>query len=105
MIKDIIWFSSFMRLMLTLSKKIRKNGFDYVQVLRGKRSCIYEQKVTSKISYYEVFLIVVKPEKIIFGKILPDREVFPKNEDFGLAAWSYRTLMMAKKKFDELEQI
>ncbi len=64
--------------MLTLSKNIRKNGFTYTQVLRGKRSSIYEQRVTPQIKYYEVFLIIVKSEREIFGKIIPEREVFPK---------------------------
>jgi hypothetical protein len=90
--------------MLTLPKNIRKNGFDYVQVLRGKRSCIYEQKVTPRISYYEVFLIVIKPERSLFGKTLPEREVFPKDEDFGFTAWTYRNLDIAKMRFIEFEK-
>lgn len=89
--------------MKRLPENLRKNGFSYTLVLRGKRSCIYRQEVTVNMHYYEAFVIKVKPAKEIFGKSLPEREVFPANEDFGESAWSCRTLKRAKIRFIELE--
>lgn len=89
--------------MKTLPHKLRKHGFNYTQVLRGKRSCIYEQEISLKTIFYEVFLIKVMPERRINSKILPAKEAFPHNEAFGRWAWAYNTFDRAKEKFDELE--
>ena len=89
--------------MKILPLKLRKNGFDYSQVLRGRRSCIYRQAVTPEINYFEVFIIISKPKRDIFGKTIPAKEVFPCNENFGDTAWSCRTYNRAKQRFDELE--
>ncbi|MFC2119325.1 hypothetical protein ACFLSY_11855, partial [Bacteroidota bacterium] len=89
--------------MRPLPEKLCKNGFSYTLVLRGKRSLIYEQTVTPNTSYFEVFIIKVKPEEEVFGKIIPEREVFPGNEDFGYGAWSIRDYKKAILKFKELE--
>jgi len=90
--------------MVTLPPKIRKNGFTYTLVSRGRRACLYKQRVTEKIHYYEVFILRLGQEKNIFGKILPSKEIFPRNEDFGKFAWSFRTITEAKKKFYRLER-
>ncbi|MFC2119194.1 hypothetical protein ACFLSY_11180 [Bacteroidota bacterium] len=86
-----------------LPEKLRKSGFSYTLILRGKRSLIYEQRVTPNTSYFEVFIIRIKPEVEIFGKIIPEREVFPGNEDFGYGAWSIRDYKNALLKFKKLE--
>jgi hypothetical protein len=86
-----------------IATKIRKNGFDYTQILRGGRSLLYEQHVTPRIQHYEVFEIRKAPARIINGKPYPEKERFPGNEDFGKWAWSYTTLERAKKKYNELE--
>jgi hypothetical protein len=91
--------------MQTLPLILRKNGYTYVQVLRDKRSCIYEQRVDETLSYFEVFNIKIKqPQKYKSGKEYPEREVFPSNEDFGKTAWSCRTLEDAIKKFEFLKR-
>jgi len=91
--------------MLTLPDKIRKNGFNYTLVSRGRTSCLYAQTVTKNLKYYEVFIIRVAPEKNINGTIIPSKEVFPRNEDFGKYAWSLRTLAKAMDKFFEIENL
>jgi len=91
--------------MKRLEENIRKNGFDYTLVKRGQRSCIYKQKVTESVSYYEVFLIKVKKKRTVKGKILPAREVFPHDEAFGYWAWSIRDYSRALKRFHELENL
>jgi hypothetical protein len=89
--------------MITLPNDIRKNGFSYKQVLRGDRSCIYEQRVGQKIIAFEVFMIRVMQEKSFMGKIFKEREIFPSNEDFGKTAWTYWTIEEAMVKYLKLE--
>ena len=96
--------------MKTLPLKLRKKGFNYTQVLRGHRSCIYAQEVSPNRTCYEVFLIKVRPKKQITFKnevtrTFPEREVFPPDEAFGYWAWSYRSYERAFEKFQNLESI
>lgn len=89
---------------ITLPFVLKKNSFKYTQLHRGSRSCIYEQRVSEKTRYYEVFLIRLSQEKLLpNGKILPVKEKFPADEDFGTWAWTYPTLQAAQRKFNELE--
>lgn len=90
--------------MKTLPIELTKNGFTYTLVLRGERSCIYKQHVTPNISYYEVFVIKTRPAKVIFGKKIPEREVFPADEDFSYSAWSFGSYEKALQRFNELEE-
>ena len=94
-----------MKTIKNLPVKLRKNGFNYTQVLRGERSCIYEQMVCEEkdIKYYEVFLIRVRPQRTAFGKEFPAKERFPNDEAFGKWAWTFRSYEDAKWRFDELE--
>ena len=90
--------------MKTLPLKLRKNSFNYTQVLRGQRSCIYAQEVSENTVCFEVFIIKVKPGRMIFGKIIDQTEVYPNNEAFGYWAWTYRTYESALEKYKELER-
>jgi hypothetical protein len=87
-----------------LPTQLRKNGFTYTLVLRGKRSMIYRQRYDQNIDYFEVFIIKVLPAKVLFGRSLPEREVFPGDGDFGKTAWSCRTLEKAMVRFNKLEE-
>lgn len=88
--------------MIALPLKKRFNGYNYTQRLRNGYAAIYEQTVASDCKYYEVFAIIRLPEKVIKGKLLPEREKWPKDEDFGYTAWTKRTLDEAIEKFAEI---
>lgn len=90
--------------MQTLPLKMRKNGFDYTQILRGKRSCIYEQRVSESVAYFEVFLIRIIPERIIGQKKIGVKERFPHNEAGGKWLWIFRNFEEALFRFNELEE-
>ena len=51
---------------------------------------------------FEVFHVKIRPEGEVFGKVYPEREVYPGNEDFGQSAWCFTTLESATKRFREL---
>ena len=89
--------------MIPLPQKKRKNGFDYVQVLRGKKSCIYAQWSGEIIVVYEVMKIRVKPGRWLKGTWIEEREKFPSNEDIGCYGKSYTTWECAFEKYKELE--
>lgn len=89
--------------MKPLSETLRKNGFDYSLLLRGKKACVYIQRYDENIIYYEVFIIKIKPERTFKGRVIEEGEVFPHNEAFGLWAWTYRSYEKAYQKFLELE--
>jgi len=90
--------------MKTLPQKLRKSGHDYVQVQRGRKACIYEQRFHGKLISHEVFLIRISPEREIKGTTIEARERFPHDEAFGYWAWSIVQLDRALKKFNELEE-
>ena len=91
-----------------LPLKLRKNGFNYTQVIRGQKAAIYAQEVTKGITYFEVFLLKVKSKREIeidnTIKTVDASERFPNDEAFGYWAWSFRTHDKAKAKFEELEE-
>jgi hypothetical protein len=89
-----------------LSDVIRKNSYSYVLYRRGKRSCVYEQKLTELRSVYEVFVIQISRNRILpDGSIGIAKEIFPHNEAFGKTAWSCTALERALIRFNELEGI
>lgn len=89
--------------MKVLPLTFKKYGYTYTQVLRGKRSVIYRLQDTSKIDYFDVFKINTRKAKVIFGRSIPEREVLPSDEDYGVWAWSCRLFTRAKERFDKLE--
>jgi len=81
---------------------LRKNGFDYSQVLRDEKKAIYCQHVTPNLEYFEVFKIQTHLERVFKGGTIPAGESFPSNEGFGVTAWTYRTLEKAMVKYNTL---
>jgi hypothetical protein len=73
---------------IMLPDTIRKNGYTYKLYKRGDKALIYAQHAEGSLIAYEVFKIKVLRNKKFFGKVIPDQEVFPGNECFGVWAWS-----------------
>ena len=89
--------------LLSVPLDLRYHGYDYIQVCRGVRSCVYQQTLGKEIIGYEVFMIRIQPEAVLYGKSYPARERWPKDEDFSKTAWSCWTLTEAMLKFNALE--
>ncbi len=89
--------------MIPLPQKLRKNGFVYNLVLRGRRTCIYSQWSANNLISFEVFKIKTRPLRKVKGIWLEARERFPRDEDFGYSAWTIKDWGKAKRKFDTLE--
>jgi hypothetical protein len=89
--------------LLGVPSDLRYHGYDYIQVCRGARSCVYQQTLSKETIGYEVFMIRIQPEVILYGKKYPARERWPKDDDFSKTAWSCWTLEEAMVKFNALE--
>jgi len=90
--------------MILLNKIIYKNNYTYTQVLKGKRYCLYEQRGVANMRCFELFEIKVLEPMNLNGKEYEEREVFPKDSDFGKTAWTICDWGKALAKFNELEK-
>lgn len=91
--------------MIPVPIKVRYHGFNYTQICRGTRSCLYRHTYQGKTVGFEVFIITNQPETILNGIFYPARERWPKDEDFGKTAWSFFSQEEASKKFMQLETV
>ena len=89
--------------MIPLDEIINKNNYTYTQVLKGKRYCLYEQRGVANMRCFELFEIKVLEPMHFNGKKYEEREVFPKDKDFGKTAWTICDWEKALAKFNELE--
>ena len=86
-----------------LPEKLRKNGFEYTLIIRGERSFVFRQNVSPGIDCYEVFMLKLSKSKTIKEMFISARERFPRDEDFGVWAWTYQSYEKAMMKLFELE--
>ena len=89
--------------MIPLPQNLTYNHYGYTQVLKGKRYCLYEQNGIANMRCFELFEIKVRPKKDIKGIVLEEKELFPKDKDFGKTAWTICDWEKALAKFNELE--
>jgi hypothetical protein len=89
--------------MNNLPQTIRRNSFEYRLICRTGRTALYEQTISEKRKAYEVFKIIISPERFFNGNLFEAMERFPNNEDFGVSAWAYTDMQRAIKKFTDLE--
>lgn len=94
---------------LIINKK--KKG-TFRQLKRSDRIALYEQYIDDQLRAFEVFLIK-KHNGFTFpnGKVKEPGEAYPRDEDFGLTAWSIGisqskeiSLQRANDKFEQLKQ-
>jgi len=83
--------------MKPLPKEIPYQGRVLKQILREGTVAIYEVIARGNVSYgYEVIWIKFAPEEEKFGKLYPNRELYPSSSknsnDWGQIAWSWGTL-------------
>jgi hypothetical protein len=66
-------------------------------IVRNGHKAIYKRSD----GYYEVILIRVRPERMVFGKFYPAEEVYPTTAEFGRYGWFYPNYTLAKKQYEE----
>lgn len=87
-----------------LQSIIKKNGYKYHLVKRDEHKAIYAQH-GDKIYAYEVFKTkLAKPHPksendcAMYDKV----EIFPSDEEFGIRAWTYKTIEKANERYEGL---
>jgi hypothetical protein len=90
--------------MRKLESEIKTNGHLYKQIDRTQNTAIYSQHTKDgQLAGHEVFIIKIGKETEINGTLIPERELYPKNEDFGKTAWSVGIdKIRALKRFKEI---
>jgi len=89
--------------MQLLEQEVKTRGFTYKQVWRNKNFAIYEQWCDYEdgkglqLIAFETFKIQKIKAGERFGTFYPDRENFPRNEDWGTYGFTARTLLEAKQ--------
>ena len=89
-----------------LKKIIELKEFQLRQVWRENDLAIYEQHekdhetqaVNEEIWGYEVIIIEIMPMKIIGSTNIPEHEIYPKGEDWGIRAWTTISLKAAQAR-------
>jgi len=90
--------------LIHIPPNLKYHGFDYVQVCRGRRSSVYRQMYEGKTEGFEVSIIQIQEETILYGKTCKKHYRWPKDNDFGKTAWVCWTLEEAMDKFNQLER-
>ena len=76
--------------MKTLPTAFTHHGRTLKQLQRSATVAIYELIGSQGLTYgYEVIRIKIKPEQLVFEKLVPEREAYPSDSDFGRIAWSF----------------
>lgn len=91
-----------------LAKEYRKNGYLFKQVWRFGQVAIYAQHSpeTGKVMAYEVFEVIIRKEAVLAGRVVPEHESCPSNEQWGQKGYTCWLFSDAKlKAADFLEQI
>ena len=89
--------------MKKLETEFTKDIFTYKQLKRTDRVAMYAQYFEDKLISTEIFKIRVAPEQELFGKLLPEREIYPNNEQFGISALSIsNNPEKVERKYNEL---
>lgn len=77
--------------MQKIETEIGKNGFKYRMVHESECFYIFEQlipELENQVIGYEVFEKKIAKERETEWAVMPERELFPSNEAFGVWAWS-----------------
>jgi hypothetical protein len=80
--------------MQTLETEITYQGRTLRQLKRSGLIAIYDVRNAGELLYgYEVIKIKIAPEREVFGKMYPERELYPSSAkdspDWGTTAWSF----------------
>jgi len=84
--------------MKKLPVELRENGCTYTLVYRTNEKAMYK----SNKDFYEVFKIKTRLKEKFKGKEYPEREVYPRKEDFGRTAWCFSKFKKAHRRYREL---
>jgi hypothetical protein len=75
----------------------------FTQLTRKNNIAVYERTSDKLVNKsYEVIIIKERKSAMFKGVEIPEREVYPSDEDFGSTGFAYATKEQAYKKFEVL---
>ncbi len=81
------------------------DGYHHELVERsGRRAIFSKARPLSPVHSFEVVLLGYRGAENIGGKAYPAREVYPRNEEWGVSGWTCSTLDEARRKLDEISK-
>lgn len=87
-----------------LKETVRRNGFVYLLVHRTPQVAIYVQYRNGQKAGFEVFEVVQCKETRFKQVVIPAREKFPSNTDFGKRAYTAHSLADALRRAFQLQK-
>ena len=94
--------------MKLIPQTFSKNGYQYELECRAEYACVYRQiHSTGRLVGYEVMIIRICQGFSIQGRICPDHERLPNNEEWGAYGWTFTGLQahtVALALFDRLKE-
>ena len=91
--------------MQTLETELRVQTRSLKQIARVGQVAMYELRTQSGMLLgYEVIVIRIRPAEEAFGHSYPERERYPRDEEWGLYGWTFTTkeLQSAHQRFKNL---
>jgi hypothetical protein len=82
----------------------KKNGYEFEQLERAEKKAIYSASFGGGVVAFEVVKIRIrKPYMNLFtGKLDPEKEIYPGNEDFGKTGWFITDRGRAYERYNSL---
>lgn len=87
--------------MLPIKFPFKKGGFKHELIRRKGLVCLVKRSKINRF-HFEVVRIRIAPEETSFGKLYPEREVYPPSEDWGTHGFTINDENRAHKAFDEM---
>lgn len=78
----------------TLPSRLKKYGFEYELIRNEADKALYSQHFEGQIIGYEVFMLKSKKQISLHS--------YPKHEDFGEKAWSFRSKQAALEFYNNI---
>jgi len=92
--------------MRELAVEFDRDGFLHTQVVREGEIAIYRrERIGGRAEHYEVVRIRVERPVVIKGRGYPERENYPRSEDWGVTGWTFLDIEGAWEKFRQLVRV
>lgn len=95
--------------MLKIATEFTQLGYKYKQIKIDKRKkwrdsiAVYEKvDLEHNDTTYEVIVIKIRPETVMFGNYVEERESYPSSESWGVLGHSFTTLPTTLEFYDTL---
>ena len=91
---SLFWIlkGTFERIMKKLEETIFTNGHKYELYKRDGDIAVYKQfdKKSDFLVGFEIFEVPTRPEEVVDGRLLPEREIYPASSTWGVTSFTLK---------------